>query len=79
MAKKPEQPYASYTVRFYEGRIEASMQNFEALTPSKIQTSYPMIHEEWSRQRQAFMLQKRKDDIAAAKLEAENEKETTDG
>lgn len=57
MAKNKEQPYASYTVRFYEGRVEAFMQNFDKLTHAKIQNSYPMIHEEWGRQRQAFMLE----------------------
>ena len=70
MAKNKEQPYASYTVRFYEGRVEASMQNFDKLTHAKIQNSYPFIHEEWGRQHQAAML-----DITRAN----KEKELADG
>lgn len=62
MAKTKDQPVASFTVRYYDGRIEVSMQNFEKLNPAKIQSSYPIIHEEWGKLQQAAVLEQRKRD-----------------
>ena len=74
---KTENPYATFTVKFFDNKVEVDMKHFEKISPGKIQRTYPMIMVEWNRQQQAVLIkQRQKKQADAAQTQ---EMETTDG
>ncbi|KKN22502.1 hypothetical protein LCGC14_0914350 [marine sediment metagenome] len=71
-------PYSSFTVKFFDNKIEVDMEHFEKITLGKIQTTYPLIMDEWHRQQQVVLIKQRKKEQEAA-AEAAQQMETTDG
>ena len=75
---KAENPYATFTVKFFDNKVEVDMKHFEKISPGKIQRTYPMIMVEWNRQQQAVLIKQRKKEQEAA-AETAQQMETTDG
>lgn len=71
--KDEDESYASYTVRFFQNRVEVEIDGFEKLNPGKVERSLRFVLDEWARKQQAAVIAARSAERGAQMQMEEND------